>query len=82
MKIKFDHIASGFYTFKPGDELSVTEMTPEMQKLLTAVRLDGKKVAHLVTSDEDDETATIEAEGETAVTGRTRRGHRPAPISG
>lgn len=70
MRIRFDHAATARLTFQPGDEIAVAVLTPELETLLTAERVDGVKVAHLT---EDDEIATVDhASEEAAVTRRGR----------
>lgn len=72
MKIRFDHPTALRINFRPGDELTVSVLPPELEGVLNGTRLDGEKVAHIVDDDED-ETAVVTPEGETATTGRGRR---------
>jgi hypothetical protein len=80
MKIVFDHPATARMSFQAGDELTVQALTPELHTLLSSTRLDGEKVAHVITDDEG-EVATAPAVGETATTGRGRRDQRAAAVS-
>lgn len=43
---------------KPGDEIHVSEMTPELQRLLNARRIDDEPVAMLVKGPAVQQTAT------------------------
>lgn len=82
VRIRFDHPSAARLEFQPGDELVVRTLTPELESLLNNTRLDGKAVARIVRGkDDDSETATVEAAGETATTsGRGNRGsQRSAP---
>lgn len=58
MKIRFIHPASTRLTFKPGDEITVSESSPEVVALLASSRVDGQRVAQLVEDEEKLEYAT------------------------
>jgi hypothetical protein len=81
MKIRFLHPSTVRMDFRPGDEVIVRRITPEVQAVLDGSRLDGEKVAVIVDGD-DEEIADLPSDAERAVTGRGRgRGQRPAPVS-
>lgn len=48
IKIRIEEPCSAHLTFKPGDEIQVSEMTPELQTLVSNTRVDGSKVAKVV----------------------------------
>jgi hypothetical protein len=87
MRIRFDHPAAARLTFQPGDELVVRKLTPELEAILANANVAGQFVARIVRGkddkDEDSDTATVDAAGETATTnGRGTRGsQRTAPVS-
>lgn len=75
-KIRFTQPASLRLTFQPGDEIAVAELTPELRSLLMNSRVDGQRVAVLVSQDE---TASIDARTlETAATRTGRASGRTA----
>ncbi len=80
-KIKILQTCVSRMPFKPGDELHVQEISPELQALIDGTRLDGEKVA-VVMSDRqaDEEIADRPNDTETAVTGRGRRGQRTEDV--
>lgn len=78
MKIVIDQPCFVRANLQPGDEISVSVLTPELETLLRGERLDGKKVAHLVDDGDESETATIPHTGETATTNRGRTRERSA----
>lgn len=55
---------------KPGDEIHVNEMTPELERLLNARRIDDETVAQVVKGSTGNQTATARNRaGETATVG-------------
>lgn len=79
VKIRFDHPASARMNFQPGDEVTVSKLTPEISVLLESPRLDGAKVARLV-DDGDEELAVVTRQVETATIARGQRGQRPETV--
>lgn len=73
MKIRIDNPATVRLELRPGDELVVESLSPGLQNLLTSTRADGARFAHLVDNEDDSETATVAAVGQTATTGRGQR---------
>lgn len=74
MRIRFDHPGRVLLDFQPGDELIVSTLTPALDGMLRAVRLDGATVAHLIPDDSGDDVAVVaQADDETAVIGQGRR---------
>lgn len=75
MKIRIVNPTTARLNLEPGDELHVSRLTPELETILNATRLDGQKVARIVRDDDD--------EDEMAVVGRGRRhAQRSATVSG
>lgn len=72
-------------SLEPGDEIHVAKLSPELKSLVTATRLDGVTVAHLVGDDDDDEEHADAAElvgVEKAVMGRgSGRSPRTSSVS-
>lgn len=83
MRIRIDHPAAVRLELEPGDELVVQKSSPALENLLRSARADGVKFAHVLKDgDEDDtETTTVAARGETATMGRGRRDQRTASVS-
>lgn len=82
MKIRFDHPATARLDFKPGDEIAVRAITPELEALLRATRIDGAAVAHIVEDDPDEVTAIDTDAQEAAVLRRGKaRGQRTESLS-
>jgi hypothetical protein len=71
MKIRIDLPCLLRANLQPGDELTVSAITPELRTLLDSARLDGRRFAHIV-EDESDEYAVVASSGETTTTGRRR----------
>lgn len=82
MRIRFDHPASARMSFRPGDELTVSVMTPEIDTFLNQARADGLKVARVV-SEDDEEVADVDrSDAEVAVMGRRgRHAQRPEALA-
>lgn len=48
IRVRFTAPATTHLNFQPGDEIHVAALTPELERLVTAQRLDGKHVAQIV----------------------------------
>jgi hypothetical protein len=81
VKIRFNHPATVRIDFRPGDEVIVQAMTPALEALARSPRLDGALVAQVISGDDQEELAVMGATGETAITGRGRRGSRADAVS-
>ncbi len=68
--IRFRHPCETHLGFAPGDELRVASVTPALEQLLQAKRIDGEPVATILDGDED---AMLPEPSETAVLRRGRR---------
>lgn len=77
MRIRFRHPSTARLSFQPGDEIEVSSLTPELQALLSATRVDGVRVAEVV-RDLDDEIPEHISDEEVAIAvparGRRRTG--------
>jgi hypothetical protein len=71
MIIRFRQGATARVNFRAGDELHVATLTPELETLLAARRLDNQAVCEVVRAGYD--TSDPTAEDEHAVVGRSRR---------
>lgn len=79
MKIRFLKTATARLVFAPGDEITVARLTPELERVLQNVQIDGEKVARIV---DEDETADVDqAADEVAVMGKRRRVSRATVVS-
>lgn len=72
MKIRFRQSITARVTFRAGDELSVGTITPDLQRLLNAARLDGSAVCEVV-REGGPAYHDPAADDELAVTNRSRR---------
>ena len=79
-KIRFTQPASLRLTFHPGDEIAVAELTPELRSLLMNSRVDGQKVAVLVTAEDTASIDTRTLETAAVRTGRAS-GRSAAAVS-
>lgn len=78
MKIRFNYEATLHLTVAPGDVLVVGVSSPEVERLLTASRLDGTKLAQVVEEDEDADLDRSDMETATVRHGRRGRESRTA----
>lgn len=81
MKIRFEYDMQATVAFEAGDEIVVRRMTPGLQSLINATRIDGCRVVRVIKDEYEDAVLDTRKDDTATVGGRKRGGSRSTTVS-